>query len=72
MKYNLMKYSYTIDETEVIKMNGRVVRVVGLIIESEGPLVQLGEHCYIKMINSNKKIDAELKKQDTKKNVHRA
>lgn len=60
MKYNLMKYSYTIDETEVIKMNGRVVRVVGLIIESEGPLVQLGEHCYIKMINSNKKIDAEV------------
>lgn len=60
MKYNLMKYSYTIDETEVIKMNGRVVRVVGLIIESEGPLVQLGEHCYIKMINSSKKIDAEV------------
>lgn len=60
MKYNLMKYSYALDEEELIKMNGKVIRVVGLIIESEGPIVQLGEHCYIKMINSSKKIDAEV------------
>lgn len=60
MKYNLLKYSYEIEELEVVKMNGRVIRVVGLIIESEGPIVQLGEHCYIKMLNSDKKIDAEV------------
>ncbi len=60
MKYNLLKYSYALEELEIIKMNGRVIRVVGLIIESEGPIVQLGEHCYIKMVNSDKKIDAEV------------
>ena len=65
MKYNLLKYSYALEELEIIKMNGRVIRVVGLIIESEGPIVQLGEHCYIKMVNSDKKIDENRKEEQS-------
>ena len=47
-------------ELETIKAKGKVVRVVGLTIESEGPLVHLGEHCHIKLLNSDDKIDAEV------------
>lgn len=60
MKLNLERYKTEIEKIDTIKMNGRVVRVVGLTIESQGPIVQMGEHCYIKMINNDKKIDAEV------------
>ncbi|OQY09558.1 MAG: flagellar protein export ATPase FliI [Fusobacteriia bacterium 4572_132] len=33
---------------------------MGLTIESEGPIVKLGEHCYIKMLHTDKQIDAEV------------
>lgn len=49
-----------IEECHSIKASGKVVRVVGLTIESEGPLVHLGEHCYIKLLNNKNKIDAEV------------
>ncbi len=49
-----------VEECNSIKASGKVVRVVGLTIESEGPLVHLGEHCYIKLLNSSNKIDAEV------------
>lgn len=49
-----------IESMKTIKSIGRVVRVVGLTIESTGPLVHLGEHCYINLLNSNERIDAEV------------
>jgi len=60
MEINLNKYIKGIQEMDTIKMNGRVVRIIGLTIESEGPVVKLGEHCYIKMLNNDKQIDAEV------------
>lgn len=60
MKIDLKKYESIINNVDTIKMNGKVVRVVGLIIESKGPVVQLGEHCYIKIPNNQTKIDAEV------------
>lgn len=60
MKLDLERFKSEIESLDTIKMNGRVVRVVGLTIESQGPVVQMGEHCYIKMINDDKKIDAEV------------
>ncbi|MDN5303467.1 MAG: flagellum-specific synthase [Fusobacteriaceae bacterium] len=60
MKLDFNRYNEIVENTQTIKSVGRVVRVVGLTIESSGPLVHLGEHCYIKLLNSNKKIDAEV------------
>ncbi|TDT69137.1 type III secretion system FliI/YscN family ATPase [Hypnocyclicus thermotrophus] len=60
MKIDFDRYNEIVDSIQTIKSVGRVVRVVGLTIESSGPLVHLGEHCYIKLLNSNKKIDAEV------------
>ena len=53
MLIDFEKLEKKIKEIDTIKAKGRVVRVVGLTIESEGPLVHLGEHCYIKLLNSN-------------------
>ena len=60
MLIDFEKLEKKIKEIDTIKAKGRVVRVVGLTIESEGPLVHLGEHCYIKLLNSNDYIDAEV------------
>ncbi len=34
-------------ETQVVRNHGRVVQLIGLVIESEGPLVAVGEICRI-------------------------
>jgi flagellum-specific ATP synthase len=36
-----------VQETEVIRNHGRVVQLIGLVIESEGPLAAVGEICRI-------------------------
>lgn len=45
---NLKKFSRAIEDTESIKMSGKVTQIVGLVIEARGPNVSLGELCYIK------------------------
>ena len=48
MELNLKKFSRAIEDTESIKMSGKVTQVIGLVIESKGPNVSLGELCYIR------------------------
>ncbi|MCR5447587.1 MAG: flagellar protein export ATPase FliI [Schwartzia sp.] len=45
---NLKRFSQAIEESEPIKMSGKIVQVIGLVIESKGPNVSMGELCYIK------------------------
>lgn len=45
---NLQKFVHAISECETIKLGGKVTQVIGLVIESKGPNVSLGELCYIK------------------------
>ena len=47
MQINTEKFINAIDSCESIKLNGKVVQVIGLVIESQGPNVSLGELCYI-------------------------
>ena len=44
---NLKKFSQAIHDCESIKMSGKITQVIGLVIESQGPNVSLGELCYI-------------------------
>lgn len=44
---NLDKYRQLIKTTDLVKVHGKVTRVVGLIIESEGPAVKMGDICHI-------------------------
>ncbi|MEG6585880.1 flagellar protein export ATPase FliI [Dendrosporobacter sp. 1207_IL3150] len=41
------KYLNAIKQTESIKMNGKITQIIGLVIESQGPSVNLGELCYV-------------------------
>ena len=53
------KYSDALDAAEPIKFTGKVIKVQGLLIESSGPRVVLGELCYI-VINEKDIIWAEV------------
>ena len=44
---NLQKLNDAIDECKTIKLTGKVTQVVGLVIETQGPTVSVGELCYI-------------------------
>lgn len=47
MEINTKKFINAINSCESIKLNGKVTQVIGLVIESRGPNVSLGELCYI-------------------------
>ncbi|MCL2480944.1 MAG: FliI/YscN family ATPase [Spirochaetaceae bacterium] len=54
------KYITVLEDTDPIKFTGRVTKVQGLLIESYGPRVVLGELCYIILNNSLPPIWAEV------------
>ena len=56
--FSLKKIEQTIENTNVNREFGYITRVVGLIIESIGPEVSIGELCYIK--SSEGDIEAEV------------
>lgn len=58
--FDCKKYIDTIRITESIQMNGRITQIIGLLIESQGPLVQLGELCTIHPRSTIEPIPAEV------------
>ena len=44
---DLRKLTNAISECNTIKLTGKVTQVVGLVIETQGPAVSVGELCYI-------------------------
>lgn len=58
---NVEKYVEAIEKENTYKRFGKVLRVVGLMIESRGPEANIGEVCYIhSSISNNKPILAEV------------
>ncbi|WP_371371261.1 flagellar protein export ATPase FliI [Sporomusa aerivorans] len=53
-------YLATIHNTDTLKLNGRITQIIGLVIESQGPHVNLGELCYIQPRNLSEPIPAEV------------
>ena len=47
-------------QTELIRINGRVAQVVGLVIESQGPDVQIGDLCEVRFRNRETILRAEV------------
>ena len=47
MKVDISKFMDAIDQCISIKLTGKVTQVIGLVIESQGPLVSVGELCYV-------------------------
>ena len=57
-KVDLSGLSEELDDTKLTSNYGHITRVVGLIIESKGPEVSIGELCYIK--NNERSVKAEV------------
>ncbi len=49
-----------LDKTDVLALNGRVTQVIGLLIESDGPGVNVGEVCHLFPRGSAEPIPAEV------------
>ena len=47
MDIDFKKYYSAIENCESVKLNGKVTQVIGLVVESKGPNVSIGELCYI-------------------------
>ncbi len=60
MQINLQKYHELLNHSEFSEYYGRVSKVVGLTIESDGPEVNIGELCKLHASRGNKTINAEV------------
>ncbi len=56
----LEKYSAALKENSVLKFSGRVSKIIGLMIESIGPAVEIGEVCDIYPIKNNEPLKGEV------------
>lgn len=57
---NLEKYIKRLDHINPIKLCGRVSQIIGLVIESEGPSVSIGDLCYIDYHRNKNSVSAEV------------
>lgn len=57
---NLGKYRSIVNSNDFIEYRGRVSKVVGLTIESEGPEANIGELCYLNTLHGHNSISAEV------------
>jgi flagellum-specific ATP synthase len=61
MTISLKKYSQAIDQLELVKVVGKVIQVVGLIIEAQAQGVFVGELCFIELEGENaRSVEAEV------------
>jgi flagellum-specific ATP synthase len=58
--FDFTKYLESIRTVETIQMNGKITQIIGLLIESQGPLVQLGELCTIHPRSVAEPVPAEV------------
>ena len=57
---DLSKYIRKINEKRFIKFTGKITKVTGLTIESNGPIATIGELCNIYPHDKNEPVPAEV------------
>ena len=60
LKIDLNKYRRLLENSDYIEYRGKVSKVVGLTIESDGPEVNIGELCRLSTTKGNEVIEAEV------------
>lgn len=60
LKVNIDKYMDLIKRINPIPLNGRVTQVIGLVVESTGPEVGIGDICHIKCSRTEEGVLAEV------------
>jgi flagellum-specific ATP synthase len=58
--FEAAKYVAKLDTFHVVRSTGKVSQILGLTIEGDGPAVDLGEHCYIKIRGRRQPLSAEV------------
>ena len=56
----LDKCRHHLDEETLIEFNGKVTKVLGVMIEAKGPISEIGEVCHVYKVKSNDYILAEV------------
>jgi len=51
---------HRLEDVQLTRINGRIVQVVGLVAESRGPDVRVGDLCSIRYRNSDSSLSAEV------------
>jgi len=54
------KYFDIVNRINPVRVNGKVIQIIGLVIESSGPEASIGDLCYITSKDKSKKIPAEV------------
>jgi flagellum-specific ATP synthase len=54
------KYLGLVERTDPIRRTGRVTEIIGLVIESKGPSVSIGDACVIEGLSEGRKVTAEV------------
>lgn len=58
--HNVDTYIQAVKQADPYKRYGKISRIIGLMIESEGPVANIGEVCYIHLHHDKKPILAEV------------
>ena len=57
---NWSRYIHLVEKAETLKTFGRVVQVIGLVVEGEGPVSAVGDICHLRIRNEKDPIVAEV------------
>ena len=57
---DLSRYSRILERSNTLRLNGRVVQIVGVLVESQGPAARIGEICEIHYSRTAKPLLAEV------------
>lgn len=57
---DINKYKERLAEIDPIRVNGKVIQVIGLTVEAEGPDVKIGDVCHIYPLKSSEPLLAEV------------
>ena len=55
-----LQYNHLVERAETLKTFGRVVQVIGLVVEGEGPVSAVGDICHLMVRNEKNGIVAEV------------
>lgn len=58
--FDISKYIRAVENVDRVRLCGNVTRVIGLVIESRGPAVSVGDICYIESNRSEEPIVSEV------------
>lgn len=59
-RIDLQKYGHLLDHMDSMRINGRVAKVIGVVVESQGPQARIGEVCEIYTRPSDPPVSAEV------------